>query len=148
MLDRCRMNKLAAAVTTGLCLLIGAVSPSAAATGRVALNVSKAGIFIGGSSGQGVLHFRGHNYHLSVSGVSAGTIGYAQAILQGPAFNLRRATDITGTYSAVSAGIAVANGPMTTQLQNGNGVVLNLQGRQVGLDLSLALSGINITVVR
>ena len=146
MLDRSRVTKIAAATIAGLCLLVGAVSPSAAATGRVAINISKAGLVIGGTSGQGALRLHGHNYHLSISGVSAGTIGIAQASLQGTASNLRSAADIAGTYSAVAAGIAIADGEMTTQLQNSKGVVLVLRGRQVGLDLSLSLSGMTITV--
>jgi len=145
MLDRNRVTKIAAVMTAGLCLAVSAVSPAAAATGRVAINISKAGIVIGGTSGQGTLHLHGHNYHLSISGVSAGTIGIAQASLQGTAANLHSAADITGTYSAVAAGIAVAGGEMSTQLQNSKGVVLNLRGRQVGFDLSLSLSGMTIT---
>jgi hypothetical protein len=146
MVDRSFSRKLAAVVVTGLCLLIGAVTPSASATGRVALNVSRAGIFFGGSSGQGVLHFHGKNYRLSISGVSAGTIGVSQANLEGIAANLHRASDIVGSYSAVTAGLSVAGGRMSTQLQNGRGVVLDLQGQQVGFDLSLSLSGMTITL--
>ena len=66
--------------------------------------------------------------------------------LVGTASNLRTAADIAGTYSAVSAGIAVAGGAKAATLQNSNGVVLQLQGRQVGFEASLSLSGLTISL--
>jgi hypothetical protein len=83
---------------------------------------------------------------LSVGGVSAGTIGAAGADLAGTASNLRTAADIAGTYSAASAGIAVAGGAKVVTLQNSNGVVLQLRGKQVGFEASLSLSGLTISL--
>jgi hypothetical protein len=51
-----------------------------------------------------------------------------------------------GTYSAVSAGVAVAGGRKAATLQNAKGVVLRLQGRQVGFEASLSLSGMTISM--
>ena len=78
--------------------------------------------------------FKGKSYRLSIGGVSAGTIGVAGADLVGAVSNLRTAADIAGTYSAVSAGVAVAGGAKAATLQNSNGVVLQLQGKQVGFE--------------
>jgi hypothetical protein len=64
----------------------------------------------------------------------------------GTASNLRTAADIAGTYSAASAGIAVAGGGKVVTLQNSNGVVLHLRGRQVGFEASLSLSGLTISM--
>ena len=90
--------------------------------------------------------FKGKSYRLSIGGVSAGTIGVAGADLVGAVSNLRTAADIAGTYSAVSAGIAVAGGAKAATLQNANGVVLQLRGRQVGFEASLSLSGLTISL--
>ena len=89
--------------------------------------------------------FRGHQYRLRIRGVSAGTIGAAGAHLVGTASNLRAAADITGTYSAVSTGIAVAGGVKAAVLRNSNGVVLQLQGKQVGLEASISVAGLTIS---
>jgi hypothetical protein len=61
--------------------------------------------------------------------------------LVGTATNLRFATDIAGTYSAVSTGIAVAGGTKSAVLRNSSGVVLQLQGKQVGLEASVSVAG-------
>jgi hypothetical protein len=104
--------------------------------GSVRLKITKVGFIVGG--GSGTLTFKGKRYRLSISGVSAGTIGVAGADLVGTASNLRTASDIVGTYSALSAGVAVAGGS--------NGVVLQLQGRQVGFSASLSVSGLTISL--
>jgi len=66
--------------------------------------------------------------------------------LVGTASNLRTAADIAGTYSALSAGIAVAGGAKVATLQNSNGVVLQLRGRQVGFSASLSVSRLTISL--
>jgi len=130
-------------------LALGALvlpSLSYADSGSVRLRVTKAGFIVGVGGGSGVLHFHGKNYRLSVGGVSAGTIGVAGADLVGTATNLHAASDIAGVYSAASASVAVAGGGKVVTLQNANGVVLHLRGRQVGFEASLSLSGMTISV--
>ena len=58
----------------------------------------------------------------------------------------RAAADIAGAYTAVSGSISVAGGGKVATLQNANGVVLQLRGRQVGFEASLALSGLTVSV--
>jgi len=121
-------------------------APSFAASGVVRISIAKAGFIVGIGGGSGTLTFHGRTYRLGVGGVSLGTIGAAQAGLVGRAYNLRRPEDISGTYSAVSASVAVAAGGKVARLQNANGVVLELKGRQVGFELSTALSGLEISL--
>jgi hypothetical protein len=90
------------------------------------------------------LVFRDRTYPLSVGGLSIGTFGAASADLVGRATNLRRASDIVGTYTAVGAGVAIAGGATAARLQNQNGVVM--RGRQVGLEASLNLSGMSVSM--
>jgi hypothetical protein len=146
MLSLIRTAKLCAAFVVTAVMLTGVPSQSYAETGSVRLKITKVGFIVGVGGGSGILHFKGKNYRLSIGGVSAGTIGVAGADLVGTASNLRTAADIAGTYSAVSAGVAVAGGAKAATLQNSNGVVLQLQGRQVGLEASLSLSGLTISL--
>ena len=146
MLSLNRTTKFCAAILMTAVMLTGASSRSYADTGSVRLKVTKVGFIVGVGGGSGVLHFKGKNYRLSVGGVGVGTIGAAGMDLVGTASNLRTAADIAGTYSAVSAGIAVAGGAKAATLQNSNGVVLQLQGRQVGFEASLSLSGLTISL--
>jgi len=136
----------AAPVLLGLVIATLIPSVASADTGSVRLKVTKAGFIIGVGGGSGVLHFHGHNYKLTVGGVSAGTIGIAGADLVGTAKNLHKATDIAGVYSAASASVAVAGGGKVVTLQNSNGVVLTLRGQQVGFEASLSLSGLTLSV--
>jgi len=142
-----RATKYCAAILVGA-IVFAVISPSLsyADTGSVRLKVTKVGFIVGVGGGSGVLHFKGHSYRLSVGGVGVGTIGAAGADLVGTARNLRTAADIAGTYSAASASVAVAGGAKVVTLQNSNGVVLTLQGRQVGFEASLSLSGLTISL--
>jgi hypothetical protein len=141
-----RAMKLCSAIVVAAFMLTGTPSGSYADTGSVRLKITKVGFIVGVGGGSGTLHFKGKNYRLSIGGVSAGTIGMAGADLVGTASNLRTAADIAGTYSAVSAGVAIAGGAKAATLQNSNGVVLQLQGRQVGFEASLSLSGMTISL--
>jgi hypothetical protein len=120
---------------------------SQADTGSVRLVVTKAGFILGVGGGSGTLNFQGKRYALSLGGVSFGaTIGASQTEFVGRARNMRRPSDIAGTYSAIGAGAAVAAGAGVVTLQNSNGVVLELQGRKVGLEASVAISGLTISM--
>jgi len=133
-----------------LCALaLSFAMPSAAqaqTTGAVRFRIAKAGFILGAGGGTGILVFRGKTYRLGVSGVSVGTIGVANADLVGTAANLRNASDIAGSYVSASASIAAAAGTKSVRLRNAKGVVLDLRGRQVGLEASLNLGGIEISL--
>jgi len=138
--------KFCAAILLAAVVVTGTFSPSYAETGSVHIKITKVGFIVGVGGGSGTLTFKGKHYRLSIGGVSAGTIGVAGATLVGTASNLRTAADIAGTYSAVSGGIAVAGGAKVATLQNSNGVVLQLHGKQVGFEASLSLSGLTIAL--
>jgi hypothetical protein len=126
---------------------LGFAAPAAMArTGSVRLELTSAGLVVGVSGGRGTLTFAGRNYPLRIGGVSLGaTIGASRAELIGRAYNLRRASDIVGTYSAVSAGAAAAAGGEVIRLRNSRGVILELRGRQIGFKFSVDLSGMQIS---
>ncbi len=122
-------------------------SPSHADTGTVRVVFTKGGFVVGVGGGHGVLHFRGRNYRFTVSGMSVGfTIGASTSHLVGHALNLQSPADIQGSYSVIGAGGALAAGAGGVQLQNQRGVVLQLTGGKVGVELSAAVGGVTITL--
>jgi hypothetical protein len=127
-------------------LVIGITStPSRADTGLVSALVSKGGFIVGVGAGRGTLIFHGHSYPLVISGMSFGaTIGLSTARLRGHAYHMRTPEDIEGTYSAIGAGAAVAAGGGGVRLRNAKGVVLELAGPRVGVELSVAMGGVTV----
>jgi hypothetical protein len=146
MIGLLRSLKCCAAVAAMLLAFAVAAPQARAETGIVQISGGSAGFIVGVGGGQGTLRFRGKTYPLSVGGMSIGTIGVAQSDLVGRAYHLRRPSDIAGTYTSVGAGIAVAGGGRVARLQNANGVVLELRGRQVGLQLSAGLGGLTLAM--
>ena len=125
----------------------GLASSSRADTGTVRVVFTKGGFIVGVGGGHGVLNFRGHNYRFTVSGMSVGfTIGASTTNLVGRALNLHSPADIQGTYNVIGAGGALAAGAGGVQLQNQKGVVLQLAGGKVGVELSAAVGGVTITL--
>ena len=144
------MKKKLLALVSAAVLGTGAVSfstSSYAGTGSVRLAFTSGGFIVGGGGGRGVLTFRGHHYPFTVSGMSFGlTIGLSTMELVGHARNLHSPRDLVGTYSAIGAGAALAGGAGGVVLQNARGVVLELRGMKVGLQLSAAVGGVTITM--
>lgn len=141
-----RAMKFAAVILAAAVMLISLAPPSYAESGTVRLRITRAGFIVGAGGGTGTLVFHGRTYPLSVGGLSVGTFGAATADVVGRAFNLRRAQDIVGTYTAVGAGVAIAGGATAARLRNQNGVVIEVRGRQIGLEASLNLSGMSVAL--
>lgn len=123
----------------------GFSAPSRAETGQVAIVFTKGGFIIGVGGGEGVLLYRGHKYPFTVSGMSVGfTIGASTTKFVGRALNLKGPASIEGSYAAGGAGGAVAAGAGAVQLQNANGVILQLSGPKIGAEVSAAVGGVTI----
>ena len=115
--------------------------------GTISLTIYKAGWFIGGSGGTGVLNFRGRAYALSSGGLDYGLVfGGSKTVLRGRVSNIYRPSDVAGVYGAAGAGLAVGSGARAIVLTNQKGAVLELSGRQVGLMANADLSGLAITM--
>jgi hypothetical protein len=126
----------------------GFASPSQADTGTVRVVFTKGGFIVGVGGGNGVLTFKGRHYPFRVGGMSVGfTIGASTTHLQGQALNMRSPRDIQGSYSVIGAGGALAAGAGGVALQNSQtGVVLQLAGGKVGVELSAAVGGVTVTL--
>jgi hypothetical protein len=141
-----RLSFAARAVVLALALLAG-LTAARADEGAVTLVIFKAGWFVGGSAGSGVLTFHGETYGLSAGGLDGGLVfGGSQTTLQGRVRNIRRAQDIAGIYGAAGAGVAFGAGVRGIVLTNQNGAILELTGKQLGLMANFDLSGLAITL--
>jgi hypothetical protein len=133
------------ALTALLLGVTGFSTASRADTGEVAVVFTKGGFIVGVGGGEGVLLLHGKRYPFTVSGMSVGfTIGASTTKLVGRAFNLRGPASIEGSYAAGGAGGAVAAGAGAVQLQNANGVILQLSGPKLGAEVSAAVGGVTI----
>lgn len=140
-------------VATGAAMIAAAAASGAQAqspgtpSATIEIRIFRAGFIVGGSGGSGTLYFKNNGYNLGIGGVSLGaTIGVARADFVGEVYNLKEARDIEGTYAAVAATAAAAGGVGITELQNQRGVRLRLQGTQIGLMVSIDLSGMIINI--
>ena len=126
-------------------LACGIASPSKAETCAIRVVFTKGGFIVGVGGGHGVLTCRGRHYRFAVSGMSMGfTIGASTAQLSGRALNVRSPADIQGSYAAIGASGALAAGAGGVQLQNEKGVILQLAGGKVGVELSAAVAGVTV----
>jgi hypothetical protein len=141
------LRTLLCAVALGLLTSAGVSTPSRADTGSVRVVFTKGGFIIGVGGGHGLLTFRGHHYPFTASGMSFGaTIGASTTQMVGRALHLHSPGDLAGSYSVIGAGAALAGGVGGVALQNANGVVLELHGVKVGLELSAAVGGVTINM--
>jgi hypothetical protein len=128
-----------------LAIAIGMAAPAHAITGTVRVTVAKAGFIVGAGGGKGVLTFRHRNYPFTVQGLSVGlTAGASINKLVGRAEFISELADFAGTYSVVGAGGALVGGVGGVQLRNDKGVILQLAGAKVGVELSAAVGGVTV----
>ena len=127
-------------------MIAGLSSNATAATATIDLTVAKGGVIIGGSSGSGTLRFKRRAYPLVVGGVSGGfTFGGSEARLAGRIANIRRPTDIEGSYTTTTGGATIGNqGQQKITLSNEKGVVLQLSGTLTGLMVNADVGGMTI----
>jgi len=131
----------------GFLTSVSLATPTLAETGAVRVVFTKGGFIVGVGGGRGVLTFRGKHYPFIVSGMSVGfTVGASTTNFVGRALNLRSPGDLAGSYAAGGAGGALAAGVGGVQLQNANGVILQLSGPRVGAEVSAAVGGVTITM--
>lgn len=130
---------------SALLLACGLASPAKADTCAVRVVFTKGGFIVGVGGGHGVLTCHGRHYRFAVSGMSVGfTIGASTTQLSGRALNVRSPADIQGSYAAIGASGALAAGAGGVQLQNDKGVILQLAGGKVGVELSAAVAGVTV----
>jgi hypothetical protein len=144
-----RSSMIRLAVAAFAALAFAAVPTSSqAASGSVRLVINKASFVVGVAGGEGVVRFGRRSYPITIGGLSVGfSGGVSQATLVGTVSNIRRASDIAGTYSATTTGAALlTGGKQMVTLRNEKGALLQLRGTQVGVEINLDVSGMAIAL--
>lgn len=143
-----RSSRLGTAVAALVTLAALSVPSAAQAeTCSISFTVLKAGWVVGGSGGSGTLRCRGRSYPIAIGGLSWGIMfGASETRFHGSAIFRGSPYNVAGVYGAGGAGGAVGAGAQVMVLTNEKGTVLNLSGRQIGLQINADLSGLAITM--
>lgn len=112
--------------------------------------------FSGGSVAAGIGYTWGHGtlyyskdqkqYKFKLSGVSIADVGAAGINAEGEVYNLTNPADLSGDFTAVTAGVTVIEGGSLAYLKNSKGVVIKLHSQTGGLRFNLSANGMKITL--
>jgi hypothetical protein len=112
----------------------------------IQLSAGSVGAGIGISWGSGTLTQAGKTYPLKVEGLTVGTVGITKATALGKVYNLKKLSDINGTYAAVGTGATVGGGGAAITMKNANGVIIDVVTTTEGVSFSLGTAGVTITL--
>jgi hypothetical protein len=117
-------------------------------SGYVWLSGGVIAVGIGYSWGHGTLYNSKDQkeYKFKISGVSVADVGGAGITAEGEVYNLTRPADLSGDYSAVTAGVTVIEGGSVAYLKNDKGVVIKLHSQTGGLRFNLSANGMHVTL--
>ncbi len=101
-------------------------------------------IGIGARIGTGVLFLNGQQHAFKMTGVSLGDLGVSNIVGEGPVANLENIEDFAGHYVAVEAAAALGKGASALTMRNQQGVVITLDSRLTGAQLTLGAQGLDI----
>ena len=124
------------------------VSEGAIPSAYVWLSGGSVAIGIGYTWGHGTLYNSKDQkqYKFKLSGVSIADVGGAGITAEGEVYNLTKPADLSGDYSAVTAGVTIIEGGSVAYLKNQNGVVIKLHSQTGGLRFNLSANGMHITL--
>jgi len=103
-------------------------------------------LIFGGSSGKGVLTFKGKDYPFTVKGASVGGIGYSKVEGTGTVHFLKKIEDFAGDYNAIGIGAVLGAGKGGSTFENGKGVIISTTAKASGLALNLGLGEVKVTL--
>lgn len=124
--------------------LAGAEEKPLYPVGTIQLEATSIAAGIGINWGSGTFAFEGKTYPVSVQGLTVGAVGISKLSATGDVYNLKSASDISGTYVAAGMGIAIAGGVKGLLARNDKGVVIDLRASQAGVSLNLGPEGFTI----
>ncbi len=102
---------------------------------------------VGYTWGKGVLTYNGHSYPFKAKGVTALGAGAEKITGIAEVYHLKALADFNGVYGLAGAGGAIGTaGGGTAVLKNSKGVEVRLHAQDKGLELNLAVSGVDITL--
>lgn len=117
-------------------------------SGRVTIDETQFAFIIGGSTGGGVLTFNGKEHPFRIGGLTAGVnVGVSRMSAVGEVYDLNDVSKFPGTYTQLSASVALGGGVGGLRLRNEHGVIMRLESRTQGLQLNVvSASGITVTM--
>jgi hypothetical protein len=132
-------SKLAIMLMLMTCIFMGARSVEAkeVPSGTIELSGGSVAAGIGYTWGSGTLIFEGRKYPIKVEGLSVVHVGASDYTASGTVYNLKKVSDISGVYTAISAGAALAGGASATAMENSHGVVIQMVATHAGVNFSV-----------
>lgn len=115
-------------------------------SGSISISQTQFGFLLGGNVGGGTLKYRGKSYPFKIRGITVGKIGVSKLRGYGHVYDLTDISKFAGTYVAADASATAGKGSGSLRLKNGDGVVLQLDTRSKGLELSASGGGVKITL--
>lgn len=124
------------------------VADASTPSGYVWLSGGTFALGIGYTWGHGTLYDSKDQkqYTFKLSGVSFVDVGGAGINAEGEVYNLTNPADLSGTYSAYTAGMTVGEGGSIDYLKNEKGVVIALHSQTGGLRFNLSAGGVKVTL--
>jgi hypothetical protein len=139
----------------GMVLLVGSMGSVAVGqeaadhSGTITMTATSAAIGIGWSWGSGTLTLlNGSEHKFKVSGLDVVAVGFKQATGVGNVYHLKKLEDFEGHYVKAAAGAVVGGGAAAMSMRNDKGVVINLTSVGQGVDFRLAVSGMEVKLVK
>ena len=147
------LSLFAFVLVSGIALAADTSSPPPVGEGAIPsayvwLSGGSVAIGIGYTWGHGTLYYSKDQkqYKFKLSGVSIADVGGAGITAEGEVYNLTKPADLSGNYSAATAGVTVIEGGSLAYLKNDNGVVIKLHSQTGGLRFNLAAEGVKVTL--
>jgi len=116
-------------------------------SGTIEINETQIGFIVGGSVGQGILHFQGKDYAFKTGGLGLGGAGITKINAVGEVYDLDDVSRFPGTYNKLKVGGAIGVGKGGLNMVNEHGVILNLTAKMKGVAFTMGVEGVKITLV-
>jgi hypothetical protein len=128
---------------------VAVAQETAGHSGTITVTATSVAVGVGWSWGSGTLTLLdGSQHQFKVSGLDVVAVGFKQATGVGSVYNLKNLADFEGQYVMAAAGAVVGGGAGATSLRNDKGVVINLTSVGQGVDFRLAVSGMEVKLVK
>ena len=114
--------------------------------GTIELSGGKIAAGLGYSWGSGTLIFQGKRYPLTVSGVDLGSVGVNEYTAYGTVTGLSSPQDIDGIFTRIGTGLTLGGGGDIATMRNENGATIQLASTTEGLNVTLAVTGMKVSV--
>jgi hypothetical protein len=142
------LRKYVSTLLLGLAVIsasVMAADPPKPPSGSVTINETQFALIIGGSTGGGVLTYKGKQYPFKITGISLGAnIGVSKLSAVGEVYDLNDISKFAGTFTKLDGSITLGGGVGGSVLKNENGVIMRLTSTSQGIQLNLSASGVSV----